>query len=506
MTLDATQRARLLNTHVRECRVRLWVFDPLTTPTVDAYYPGASLASETDPMALISPPYSILRVGASGTLYGGDSFERGDTPATGHTWALVSGSATLQPSGNTCVVTPTAADTVVTVSLTVTATNSETSTRYAYVVASADGWTPPAGTISVQGDYSAGGWSGQMTIIGDAPSAAELVQDALVLIHIETVYDGEAVTMGGYKRPENLALLRIVDWTYDENANSGRGETTVELGSPDEALDRVRYWQAPTVYDGHERGLAFIHAASTAGDELYWSDFRITDAILFIAGETNVIENFNFTVFDDSNEFSANGQYWLPIDTVRNQIKSTIESAAGVYFCNFTGSIQCIPSPSVRADEWWGTPDPIFAEASPLTGDYALDYRIEYNRDNYDGVILRGFDDSLQDVTIRYPATVNADTGRWLEVPGAYIKPTTAMAQDMLAFANRDWDVIVTLAGWGNVLNVGDFSYVDFEPRQAGHDSATGLAYVTAIRHEINLDTLMQVSTVHFVQITNWSG
>lgn len=504
MTLDATQRARLLNTHVRECRVRLWVFDPLTTPSVDGYYPGASLASITDPMALISPPYSILRPGENVTLYGGDSFERGDTPATGHTWALESGSAILQPSGNTCVVTPTIPDSVVKVSLTVTATNSQTSTRYAYIVTSAEGWTPPAGTISAQGDYSAGGWSGRMALVGDAASAAQLVQDALVLIHIETYYDGQAVTMGGYKRPNNLALLRIVDWSYNESANDGRGETVIELESPDEALERVRYWQAPTVYDGHERGLAFVHAASTSQDELYWSDFRITDAILFIVGETNMVENFNFTVFDDSNEFAASGQYWLPIDTVRNQIKSTVESAAGVYFCNFAGSIQCIPSPSVRADEWWGTPDPIFAAANPLTQDYVLDYRIEYNREHYDGVILRGFDDSLQDVTIRYPSAINADTGRWLEIPGAYIKPQQQWAEDMLAFANRDWDVICKFAGLGNVLNVGDFTYINFEPRQAGHDSATGLAYITAIQHEIDLDTHMQVSTVHLVQVTNW--
>lgn len=519
MTLTAVERDRLLNSHTRECRVRFWLFPRIEIADYSGPSGDINLATWQKPIPQISPPYSLLRPGESVTLYGGDSFQRGGTPATGHTWTLVSGSAVISPSGNTCVVTPLVEDEVVTVKLTVTASNGVTAYRYAYTVASVDGWAEPCGQISVEGGYDRGGWSGSVQIFGDTPSAADLDHGKLLLIHIDTVYDGNAVTMGGYKRANNLVLLRVEDWTYGEDHTTGRAVTTIRLGSPKYELEGVRYKQIAGETDGEDRGFVFEKNSTGSGfnygsDVRYRSDFRLTDAALFLAAHyTDVTypdtpsQYYNFTIFHDPNEFGTSGSYFLPTGNAWELMDSTMRSILCLSFCNFAGSIQLIPSPYVRADEWWGTPDEIWDEAAPLTKEYLRDWEIDWRDDEQiDGVVLSGYDDTNLPVKVTYG---NPNGERLEEYDGYIITDTSAALQwaaDLYAMHNRDWDAVVSLACIGNVLNVGDFVRANLNARQTGHASAQGLAYVNAIKHDINIDAGTQRTTAALVQITNWGA
>lgn len=514
MTLSTEDRLRLLNSHERRCKVRFWLFDALPELANKTPNSGDNIGQGTQdlavlfkPLPLISPSYALCYPGEGVVLYGGDSWERGGGAATGHTWALVSGTASLAPSGVECTVTPLVEDEVVTVSLTVMASNGNTATRYAYVVASTDGWASPAGQVSLQGSYEAGGWSGEVSVLGDDASVLGLDRDKLLLVHIETTYDGQAVTIGGYKRSNNLALLRVEDWTYDEDETTGQAITRIQLASPVKSLERQSMWELYS-FDSerdYERGLTYAKSEDWFNYAFRHATFRLTDAIVHIAGESGQSQYYNFTVFHDSQEFGSPGVYVLPVDDIWTQMKSTIESIMGIAFVNYMGSVQLIPSPSVRADEWWGTPSPRWDATNPLSKLYALDYQVHWRPDQADGLILKGYDSANLPVTIKI-----GDQERYVETLEGYILvdavAATQWGLDLFAMINRDWDVTVQLACPGNTLNVGDFTYVDFVARQAGHPVAQGLGYVNGIQHNIDINTGMQVTVASIVQITNWSS
>lgn len=517
MALSAAQYSAYKNMYRYGFDWSLALFDEIDNstflPTVTA---GYSLATSLKPVGLISPPYSRTPVGVPVTLYGGDSIERGGTAATGHTWSLESGSAIVSPSGTQCTVTPTGSPgEIVVIKLTVTASNTNTNDRYAYIYTGA--WEPGAvESFSFTGSFDAHGWQGEMRITDRTADFDGLAAGKLILFHMTPYWNGAAMPIGGYKRAENICLLRVKDWNY----NKSNQTTTIELESPAEELDRVDYYFAYTDYDSDTGAIRYWNGSSdpTAASEYrYITDLAMSDAVWdIVAGaDSAVAEHYNCTIFDDTNTFQ---RFTVNQGSFRQQLIDVMASQVNSFFCNYTGSIQMIPARNIRGDEYWAVPSPVFTSGQPITKDFVFNegdpksWRVQYHettRYTSAKIVGQKFDTNNIPVetSIYYPNT--GIEGKQTYVKSGIYIPSVATAQtwaaDYYAEANREFDIDFTLLG-SNMLNVADDIYLSLTPDPSGLGAlALEDAYIKEVRHNISgLNTGMPqwLTSYHAEQIT----
>lgn len=301
MTVSELEYNTMKNVSRFGFRDKLAIFPRIdNTDFISSYTAGYLMATNHKPCALISPPYAVTPAGTGVVLYGGDSFERGGTAATGHTWTLVSGSATVAGGGVNCTVTPTGGvGDVVIVKLTVTATNSNTNYRYAYIYTGE--WQPGAVEhYTLTGSFDAKGWSGELVIADRYADFDELDQGKLILFHITPNWDGVPLAIGGYKRAENIALLRVADWQYEKSTQ----RTVISLESPARELELVENYATLGDYDGDTGLIRYLDDSSDAtGEYRYRTDFALTDAVwdAVASNLSSVATHYNCTIWDDSN-------------------------------------------------------------------------------------------------------------------------------------------------------------------------------------------------------------
>jgi len=518
MTLTAAERGYLKNASVRECRVKFWLFDDLGVnfstafPTVDT-----DITATTFPTMLISPPHSLVKPGESVVLYAGDSYrELSGSAVTSWTWSVVSGSAIITPAGSSCTVMPTGGEDSVVVVRCASTNDDGTGQRDARVACSTNGWAKPAGRVDIRGGYSARGWSGSVEVAGD--SATGLAQGKFLLIHIETVYDGLEYTIGGYKRANNLCLLMVKDWTYSDGPD-GHKICHINLISPADYLNGFFFYMLDPNISNQERPLLFTvdNYYLSGNTPIYYhttpSPARSTS---YMARTSPVTQYFNVTIWDDVTPASVIQAMSVDLGPAFDMLRSPVESILGVAFCDFAGSLNFIPHPAVRADEWWGTPDPIWDSTNPLTTDYcnrSITYYPGYHESGqaWDGLILAGYVDdanlwaypyNVAAGTITAGRLVNRDYSGYLLDDAGGGATSAIWANDLLALVNRTWDVDATFFGLGNTLNVGSFVYVDLDPEQEGQPVVGGLAYIDEIGHQIDIERRMQTTQAHMVQLT----
>jgi len=516
VTLSAAQYNTLKNVYSYGFTHDLALFDridPANFTGMGAV--GYAMATFQSPVALVSPPYSRTPVGVPVTLYGGDSIERGGTAASGHTWSLESGSAILSPAGTQCTVTPTGANgEIVVVKLTVTATNSQTNDRYAYIYTGS--WNPGAvDSFNFAGSYDAHGWSGELRLTDRTADFDGLEPGKLILFHMVPYFNGVASPIGGYKRAENLCLLRVGDYAYSKATQT----VTIPLESPAEELDRKVNYSALSEHDGDHGMLRYWLGSSdpTGGDEYrYRADLAMSDAAWDImAGYLYTpAQYYNCTIWDDPNSFQ---RFTVNMGSFRQQLIDVMASQLGYFFCNYTGSVQCVPDRVVRADEYWAAPNPVFGSSAPLTQDFAFNegdskaWKAQYYEAKYSSIKLVGQqfnDDGVPvDTTILYGD--EGDPGKQQYVKsGVYIPDYNTGLEwcyDLLAQANREWDLDWTMLG-SNALNVADDFYVYLEPDPAGL-ATIGLdnGYIKEVRHTVtglNTPNPQWLTSCHAEQIT----
>lgn len=502
-TLATAEYNTLKNASRRRAKVRFWLFDEIGFEP--GGYPACSVSMSTTlkPCALVSPPYALVKPGESVVLYGGDSYERGGGAATGHTWALVSGSAILSPSGNECTVTPTGGeDSEVVVSLTVTATNSQTNVRYARVACSTDGWDKPTGTLTLEGSIKGGGWSGNLEIVGN--DAEGLTIGATLLVHVDTYYDGVKLNIGGYKRAENMCLLRVGEPSYYEDSD-GHARASVPLLSPSTTMGRAYFYCAAANLDGHSR-MFYFDKTTEAWETTYLSDFRATDALLYIAAMSGLSEEYNATIFHEDNEYD---NLYVESDApVWGQLRDLAESLFCWCYINYTGSLMIVPNRHVRGSEWWGTPDPVWSSSAdgPLDADFKVDYHPQYHEEKYPGIHLYGYDANQDDVWVSVPADWNLLGGEFgFSTIEGYVLPSYEIgetwATNYLAYLNRDWDVPITFLNIGNALQLGSHGDLDLPPKQTGQMAISGSGIATDIKHTFELGSGRQTTVATFEQV-----
>lgn len=507
MTLTAQELSYLKNSKVRECKTRFWLFD---APAVDFTHMFANTEDfdPIEPLTLVSPPYALIKPGESIELYAGDSIDiRWYDPCIDFVWSLVSGSAILSPSGSTCLVTPTGGEDS-TVIVRCNSTNSVEPTmnanRDVTIAVSTNGWAKPTGTISISGGYAEQGWSGSVEVAGD--SAVGLSKGKLLLIHIDTIYDGVSYTIGGYKRAQNLCLLVVDTWSYEDNAE-GHKICRINLISPKDYLNQFTSYQADTAYDGDPRFLSF-HDTPAYG--IYLPGQTLSAIAATIAIKSYVSQYFNVTLFQDNYLCS---HLRVDVGPLFDQIASPALCNLCLAMVDFTGGINLIPHPAVRADEWYGTPSPIWDASNPLTTEYCsrtVQYYPEYpggGGAGWGGLIMTGYTDdglpkSYTAGNVYLGQQVNKDyNGYILDRPYSY-GAEEQWPIDLLAYINRTWDLTATLFCIGNTLNVGSFVYLDMDPDQGGQPAVSGLAFCDAISHSIDTERGMQTTTAHFCQLT----
>ncbi len=498
---------RLRNSSVRRVQTRFWLFAPIVLEHVSV--PATVSMSTVGPMPLVSPRYSLVRPGESVQLYGGDSYVRGGAPATNHTWTLVSGDAILIPQGAMCTVTPTGGeDSEVVVRLTVTG-NGVTEYTVATIACSTEGWAKPTGTIQLDADFD-DGWSGSMEIAGE--DAEGLTPGSLLLVHIDVTYDGAPAVFGGYRRPQNLALVEVGErdgWTYRENA-AGEMIATVPLVSPKTVLERVMLYCNAGELDGKPRPLVYEHAA-IPGDErspVYAPDFRLSDAAYYLLHASGACRHYNCTVFHDPNEYPPG--LVLDMGSVWQQVSDAMRSILCLAHVNFAGSVMAIPSPAVRADEWWGTPGDVLP--GPLDNEMVSAMTVQYRRAMTDYVKLNYIDSGAIPQTFVYPVptmTVDDDlywTTTAYEVEGTLACPNPSVAEewaaDLYEMHNRSWDVRVDLICPGNAFNLGDMLTVNLSARQGGQSAVSGRGWIRSVRHRLELDRDAQFTTIEITEST----
>lgn len=521
--LTAYEQGLLRSSAIRSCKTRFWLFDALNTNfstyVADSnYWLRIANPLEYDgynPTILVSPPYALVKPGQSVVVDATDSYDLIATvPITSFTWSLVSGSAILSPSGATCTITPTGGEnTTATVRCTgtgagvgVTATGSNY--RDIHVACSTNGWGKPTGQVRIEGSYSAMGWSGSVEVAGD--SAVGLAKGKLLLIHIDTTYDGVEYTMGGYRRANNLCLLAVKDWTYVDGPD-GHQVCRISLFSPAQLLNSYSLTQENDSGDRQEF-LLFLDASTltTSFTRLAYvvDNTAMTPSLAsnYIAWITPISKHFNVTIFEQSYVTSL-----LRLDAggLYDQIASPLLSVLCIAMCDFAGSLLLIPHPAIRALDWWGTLEPLYPVTSPLTTESCnreVTFYPAYHESGraWDGLVITGVNQYAEAIfaragTFTPGSLINYDQSGYL-LQG---EPEEAdWAQDYLDLMNRTWDVDVTMFCPGNALNVGSFAYLDLDPEQAGQPEVNGLAYCDAASHTIDIARQMQTSKFHFVQLT----
>lgn len=498
MTLSAAEYNALKNVYRYGFTYKLALFDAIDMGTQTGGGSGYAMATYQRPVMLISPPYSCTPAGVPVTLYGGDSIERGGAAVTGHTWTHVSGSAIVSPAGTECAVTPTGEDgEIVVVKLTGTATNGKTNDRYAYIYTGS--WKPGAiDGFKFTGSYDAHGWSGELRITDRYADFDGLAEGKLILFHMVPYFNGVASPIGGYKRAENLCLLRVGDWEYSKANQS----VTIPLLSPAEELDWRDNCMAYTDYDGDLGGIRYWSGSSDpseAGEYRYRTGLKMSDAAWDImAGyQYTPAQYYNCMIWDDPNSFQ---RFTVNQGSFRQQLIDVMASQLGYFFCNYMGSVQCVPDRAVRADEYWAVPNPVFGSSAPLNKDFAFGegetkaWRALYRKtDRYNSIKMVGqkFDANNvpKDTTIIYDGGLASDKGKTrYEKRGIYLPDVSTALEwgaDLLAQANREWDLDFTMLG-SNVLNVADDFYVFLEPDPDGlADIGLDNGYIKEVRHTV---------------------
>lgn len=203
------------------------VLDAAFVPTFykDTDIAYASQNAVMDPIPMMGPNRGKIIDSTTGlaTLYfdASDSYDlNAGGSITGYVWtfegATVTSSTSATP-GNIHYVVPGN----YTVTLTVTNNLGQTTVAYRHVCIRTGygGSMPPIlawGTDNLSGDYSSGGWSGQMWLRQDS-SETQIIDGALLMIVSDDYYNGELISIGGsYTYDSKLVFVGYVqDGTVD---------------------------------------------------------------------------------------------------------------------------------------------------------------------------------------------------------------------------------------------------------------------------------------------------
>lgn len=391
-------------------------------------------------------------------------------------------------------------NTVDAVTFSSTSSNGTSTAANLYINTSSRGWNVASGTLSIEGSFAADGWSGTLTVPGNTVNG--LVNYSILLIKMDTYYDGVKINIGG----DTLGVFRVMPWAYREDHN-GNMTAVIPLESPASLLKVIEnYAVLPEV--ASSKGAIRYSTAASASTTRYWTDVRVTDAILDLLTQTGVNEYFNAYVFHDPNTYD---NFQVAQGNIFDQIKSLAESIGGVLFCDRFGSLTVTPAPHIRRGDWWGTPTPIWSTTSngPLTEDFMLDWEVVNSPGEkqiggpLNIITLRGYNSSGSEIVVTRDAGVS--TGIISTNEEGYLIPSYIVANtwagDLITMYTRSWDFVGKHAFIGNVAGLGVTADVSVTNKQTGQANATGTASMNAIKHDINLGAGTHISTIHWTKV-----
>jgi hypothetical protein len=557
MTLTVNERLLLRVPHrvYREARVKFWFFehDPQDTTVggelggiySDAHTGGAyqepfvsnNAATAGYPLIVVDPPVALIRPDEPLTLsayaYLYDHLET-QLNALNIQWSKVGASQCIlsHTFGPTCTVTPTGGeDSEIVVRVTYTRTVSTGGTTWTYtshrdipIGVSTKGYRTISGQITISEAFGQDA-SATLEIAGDT-TGVELLQGRMVLVHVDTYYDGVLTNISGdgSARPQNLFYGRV-PWFQSSRDHQDRKITQIPLQSAIERVNSERMWvnNDSKDYDwdevNQEQMIYFVGEAASGTDPVTLADqvqhvigtdldMTYARASFYLAGFANIGQDHNVIIAGDAQEFYDARQ---PIGGLWGMVKGPVTAILFRPYCDAEGNLKLLPDPAVRGDEYWTTNDALFVSTDPLDEAFAVGERriaafpaYHSSGVRWDGLVLEGVDDNTDPV---YATAGNVKSQHVVneEYKGYALRDDAVesdWAQNLLDLVNRTWDVTVTLPCWGRVLRLGSFAYVDFKSDQKGVPDATGMAYIDWIQHRIDIGRNMQWTDARFVKLT----
>lgn len=459
------------------CRVGIFpAYSPIVTPPTLSTTAATVLAPK--PMPLVTPRWSIIDNGATINLYGRDSFNRGGSYVgnANISFANTGGAGTLVDNSNGTADYTAPANGSGTNAITVSCTNANgTSTGLIYVqYPNTTNDAIVAEIASFSASVDSHGWKLLMRVRGNTSG---FVNGAGIMLAVEDTWAGTTSTFGGYHYSEGVFRGYITQTEYFEDA---WGETWLgcEVSSPWWILEHTKVGETWWGYN------------TTRIGSFYIVNFTPVDAIWhFVQTITDFSKYHNCTLFFDGNVLDDLIIDQSDLATIFGDVMGRSLATA---FCDRYGSLLCIPDPDVRAEEWWGTPSPVFdsAGAGPLTEAYCQSYTITNNPFRSKKIMLESIDSSrlglyaiaqitasaLGDIT-KHPFKIITDS------PTALAK----WASQLLAKENRKWKIDVErhLDHTVDLMNFVDINFTS--PSQTNGSTASGSTWVNSINYRPNV-------------------
>jgi hypothetical protein len=443
---------------------------PVYTITVTApNVPDAGIQLTPTPIPVIEPRYSIVDHSESITLYGTNTKNRdGSYVGNGNvSFSLADGDGSVNNNGDgTATYTgPASGNGVATVQMDATNGNG-TKTGYAYVYYGTDIYDNVVTEIvSLSGSLDQRGWSMLLRCKGTVTS---LTRGVGVLVHIEDTWNTTTATFGGYRYAEGVCFGYI---TARQGYYDGSGEywTGIEIKSPWWLLERCRV------------GETFWSIAQQGGF-FYIDSWAPVDAIWHLLNEvTDFTEHHNVTLWNDGNTIDSLKVQASDLATIVADIMARTLSIA---YCDRYGNLMCVPDPDVRADEFWGTPSPVYTGAESLDGTLVLGRTIRENDYQVQRLTLEAYDSSRMGI---FAISENATApGNEQTIGGLLCDQATRLAGwavQKRAQLNRAWSVQVDLP-LNHTVDICNFVDVNFTAvSQVGAPTASGRTWVSQVSY-----------------------
>lgn len=448
---------------------------PAYEPTRIAPAPAAGGTKLTPkPMPMCSPRRQLADHDQVVNLYGRDSYVRGGgyVGNANIEFALQGGSdgsVTDNGDGTATYTAPSVGSGTAVIEVTVT-NAAGSKVGYAYVQYPKTTYDNIVAEIaSINGSVDQHGWKLTARVRGD--TAGFTIGKAIVL-HVEDTWGSTTSTFGGYRYSEGVFEGYISNRSYFEDS-SGESWLGIEVQSAWWYLSRMRmgetYW-----------------GRSAAASRFWLTDFAPVDAIWHYVNElTNFSQYHNCTLWFDQNSID---DFIIDAANLDVIVEDVMDRTLGITYVNRHGSLLCIPDPDVRADEYWGTPDPLYTGAQSLTPSLVMDYEIDQAPYQVNKLTLVAVDNSKLGIfAISENPTAIGEEQRIQTLICDNAARLASWAVQKRAQMNRAWQINVTVP-LNHTVSLCNFVDVNFTaPGQANAPTASGRTWVRTVTYRPNM-------------------
>jgi len=494
MALTA-QQMDYLRTADQRFRAKVAVFDAFTLTATNPEVDDAGEQLAPLPLPRMSSRYSVVANSGEITLDATESRNRdGSYVGDGNvSWALT-GDGSLNDNSNGTATYTAPASGIGTATITLTVANGNGSKdSYGFVQYPDTAFDDEVAEIAtISGGLEQHGWKMTMRVLG---SAAAFTLGKGILLHVEDTWGPTTSTFGGHRYAEGVFFGYIADVKGFEDG-AGDYWTGIELRSPWWLLERVRvgetWWS--------------LEAQSGA---YYLSDFAPADAVWhFLNDITDWSAYHDTTIWTDGNVVD---DFIIHASDLATIVLDVLGRSLGKAFCDRYGNLFCIPDPDVRADEYWGTPAPVFSSedsgGGPLSETLVTNRTIHYLPYQVRRLTLEAYDQSRMGIfaiseNATAPGTDASEAGLLCDDASRL----ASWAVQKRAQMNREWKVDVSLP-LNHTVDICSFVDVCFTAgRQVNPLTASGRTWVSQITYRPDISRGSWVGTWQLLKQTEGQG